>query len=81
MLDSMRESIAQHDAARLANTAHKLLSSLGAIGAEAARKLALQLEEQAQRKEIDAAEATLADLARELAKVSEALEELSGVCV
>jgi len=81
LLDAMRESSAQRDAARLAGTAHKLLSSLGAVGAEPARKLASQLEEQAQRKEIAAAEATLADLARELAKVSEALEELSGVCV
>ena len=81
ILDSIRDAIAHRDSVGLERAAHKLLSSLGAVGAEAARVLALRLEEQGRLGNFEELEERFANLEREIDKVYDALGEFSAVCV
>ncbi|HMF50625.1 MAG TPA: response regulator, partial [Candidatus Saccharimonadales bacterium] len=74
ILDSIRDAIARRDSERLAAAAHKLLSSLGAFGADKARNLALRLEEQARLGDFENADERFANLEREIDQIHDALE-------
>jgi two-component system sensor histidine kinase/response regulator len=73
ILDSIRDAIARRDSERLAAAAHKLLSSLGAFGADEARNLALRLEEQARLGDFENADERFANLEREIDQIHDAL--------
>ena len=81
ILDSIRASVANHDADALAAGAHKLLGSLGAFGAARARALTSQLEEQGRRAELEGAKAKLAELEREIEKIYNRVADYAGVLV
>jgi HPt (histidine-containing phosphotransfer) domain-containing protein len=81
ILGSIRESIAQRDSAGLESAAHKLLGSLGAFGAESARRIALRLEDQGRLGDFEEVEKKFANLEREIDKIYAALGEFSGVCI
>ena len=81
ILDSIRASVANHDADALAASAHKLLGSLGAFGAARARALTSQLEEQGRRAELEGAKAKLAELEREIEKIYTRVADYAGVLV
>jgi len=80
ILASIRKSISARDSAGLERAAHKLLGSLGAFGAEPARKIASCLEEQGRLADFEAVEEKFANLEREVDKIYDALGEFSGVC-
>ncbi|MDP9100468.1 MAG: Hpt domain-containing protein, partial [Verrucomicrobiota bacterium] len=73
ILETIRKSIAQADASALAQAAHKLLSSLGAFGAQRARALAAHLEEQGQLHDLDGARERYGELEQEIDKIYAAL--------
>ena len=73
LLDDVRGAIARRSAADLARSAHALLNSLGAFGADEARRLALQLEAQAHHEDYENAHRTLAALERDTAEIDATL--------
>jgi PAS domain S-box-containing protein len=79
-LDNIREASARGDFASLARSAHALLSSLGAFGAESAHGLTRQLEVQALGKETARISVTLAALEAEVAGIHAALAALAARC-
>jgi PAS domain S-box-containing protein len=66
VLEVLRGAITKRDAAAVAASAHKLLSSLGAFGARRASDLVRQLEQQAKQGSLDGAEERFANVEREL---------------
>jgi PAS domain S-box-containing protein len=73
LLDDIRGSIARRGSSDLARSAHALLSSLGAFGANNARHLTLRLETQAEHEDYEHTDQTFAALERETAEIHTAL--------
>ena len=73
LLDDIRSSIAQRGSGELARSAHALLGSLGAFGAQDARRLTQQLEAQALHENYEHTARTFAALERETAEIHAAL--------
>ena len=73
LLDDIRECIARRGSGDLARSAHALLGSFGAFGANAARRLTQQLEAQAHAENYEHTARTFAALERETAEVHAAL--------
>ena len=73
LLAAIRDAITRRSGGDLARSAHALLSSLGAFGAVDAHRLALRLEELAQREDYEHTNATFAALERETADIYRAL--------
>jgi len=73
LLDDIRGSVARRCSSDLARSAHALLSSLGAFGADDASHLTRQLEAQAHDGDYGHTERTFAFLERETAKIYAAL--------
>jgi CheY-like chemotaxis protein len=73
LLDDIRGSVARRGASDLARTAHALLSSLGAFGANEAGYLTRQLETQAHHQDYEHTDRTFAALERETAEIHAAL--------
>ncbi len=73
LLQDIRGSIARRDSPELARSAHALLSSLGAFGADGAHRLTQQLEAHAQTKNYEHTDRTFASLERETAEIHAAL--------
>jgi PAS domain S-box-containing protein len=73
LLDDIRGSIARRDGTDLARSAHALLSSLGAFGANKAHRLTQQLETQAHEENYEHTDRTFAALERETAAIHAAL--------
>ena len=73
LLDDIRGSIARRSSGDLARSAHGLLSSLGAFGANDARQLTQQLEAQALEENYEHSDRTFAALERETAEIHTAL--------
>ena len=73
LLDDIRGSIALQSADGIARSAHALLSSLGAFGANAAHRLTQQLEAQAHDENYEQTDRTFAALERESAQIHAAL--------
>lgn len=73
LLDDIRGSIERRGSRDLARSAHALLSSLGAFGAEDARHLTQKLETQAAEEDFEHADSTFAALEQETADVDAAL--------
>ena len=67
------EAVEERDASALAGHSHKLLSSLGAFGAERALALASHLEKQGQENDFGGAKERFAELERETHKIYAAL--------
>jgi len=73
LLDDIRGSVSRRSATDLARSAHALLSSLGAFGANDAHRLTQQLEAQAHEENYENTDRTLAALERETAAIHTAL--------
>jgi DNA-binding response OmpR family regulator len=73
LLDDIRGSIARRSSSDLARSAHALLSSLGAFGANDATHLTRQLETQAHDKDYENTDYTFAALERGTAEIDVAL--------
>jgi two-component system sensor histidine kinase/response regulator len=73
LLDDIRDSIARRGSSDLARSAHALLSSLGAFGANDARHLTRQLETQAHHEDYEDTDRTFAALERGTAEIYLAL--------
>ena len=73
LLEDIRSSIARRGARDLARSAHALMSSLGAFGADGAHSLTRQLETQAEEENFEHTDSTFAALERETADVDAAL--------
>ena len=69
LLEDIRGSIARRGSGDLARAAHALLSSLGAFGANDARRLTQQLEAQGHGKNFEHTDRTFAALERETAEI------------
>ena len=80
ILASISESITARDSGGLERASHKLVGSVGAFGAEPARKLALCLEEMGRLSDFAKAAEKFANLEQEINKIYEALAEFSA-CV
>ncbi len=78
LLDDIRGCIARRGSRDLARSAHALLSSLGAIGADDAHQLTRQLEAQALDNNYTDTERTFAALERETAEVHLALAAITS---
>jgi PAS domain S-box-containing protein len=76
LLDELNGSIARRNRGELASSTHKLLSSLGVVGAVRARTLALQLEELGRNERWLDADAVFGELERESDCVTKELLEL-----
>ena len=79
IVQAIGEAVQKRDALALAAHAHKLLSSLGAFGAERARTLALRLEKHGQESDFGGAMERFAQLDRETDKIYTALADFVGV--
>jgi CheY-like chemotaxis protein len=79
LLDAIRESIARRDGPALARGTHKLLSSVGALGARRAQILTAHLEEQGQKNELEGASKGFANLEREINKIYAALAAFAPI--
>jgi CheY-like chemotaxis protein/HPt (histidine-containing phosphotransfer) domain-containing protein len=77
-LADIRSAVAGADAAALRAAAHPLKGSLGLFGAVAAANAASRLETMARAGKLDDGRATLADLEREMSRVTPALAALAG---
>src|SRR5205814_7699203 len=66
LLDEIRGAIARRSANELARSAHALLSSLGAFGAQDALRLGRELEEMGNDNSLDQAQSTFDALEREV---------------
>jgi HPt (histidine-containing phosphotransfer) domain-containing protein len=73
IVQAIGEAVAKRDGPALAVHAHKLLSSLGAFGAESARALTLRLEKQGQENDFYGAKERFTELGRETDKIYAAL--------
>ena len=73
LLDDIRGSIALQSADGIARSAHALLSSLGAFGANAAHGLTQQIEAQAHHEDYEHTDRTFAALERETVEIHAAL--------
>ncbi|MEA3207372.1 MAG: hypothetical protein QOE70_429 [Chthoniobacter sp.] len=73
LLDDIRGSITRRDSGDLARSAHALLSSLGAFGADGAHQLTQELETQARGANLENTARTFAALERETAEIHAAL--------
>jgi len=69
LLDDIRGSIARRGSTEMARSAHALRSSLGAFGANDARRLTQQLEAQASHENYEDTDRTFAALERETAEI------------
>ncbi|MEY2538520.1 MAG: hypothetical protein QOG67_2260 [Verrucomicrobiota bacterium] len=69
MLETIRLAIGKRDAPELAAGAHKLLSSIGIFGAQKARPLAMQLEEQGRQADFQEAKERYTKLEHEIDKI------------
>ncbi|MEP7016284.1 MAG: response regulator, partial [Verrucomicrobiota bacterium] len=69
LFDVIHEAIVKRDAPSLAAGAHKLLSSLGAFGAENAHNLTQQLEEQGRQANFERAEKQVIELGHEIDRI------------
>jgi PAS domain S-box-containing protein len=78
LLDDLNGSIVRRNRGELASSTHKLLSSLGVVGAVRARELALQVEELGRNEKWMDADAVFGELERESACITKALLELNG---
>ncbi len=78
LLDDIRSSIARRGARDLARSAHALLGSLGAFGADDARGLTFRLEGFGKLSDFKHAISTFEELEREAARISAALAELAA---
>jgi two-component system, sensor histidine kinase and response regulator len=75
IVQAIGEAVEKRDAPALAAHAHKLLSSLGAFGAERARTLARRLEKQGQENNLGGAKERFRELERETDKIYAALAD------
>ncbi|MGV3533638.1 MAG: response regulator, partial [Chthoniobacteraceae bacterium] len=73
LLDDIRQAVARREGEALARSAHAMLSSLGAFGADHARHIARELEAQAKAKDYDHIERTFTGLERATLEVHTAL--------
>jgi PAS domain S-box-containing protein len=73
LLDDIRSSVARRSSGDLARSAHALLSSLGAFGANDAHHLTQQLETQARQEDYEHTDHTFAALERGTAEIHAAL--------
>jgi HPt (histidine-containing phosphotransfer) domain-containing protein len=78
LLDDIRDSIARRGSSDLARSAHALLSSLGAFGANDAQRLTRQLETQGQEANYEHTDRTFAALERETAEIRVAMTALTS---
>jgi PAS domain S-box-containing protein len=78
LLAELNGAITRRNGEELASCTHKLLGSLGAVGAVRAREFALQLEELGLKERWTDAEAMFGRLERESASIATALLELNG---
>lgn len=74
LMDDLREAIAAGDPPALYRTAHALLSSLGAFGADEAHRIARELEELGRSGSVSGAEKLFAALEGEVATIYRALK-------
>jgi PAS domain S-box-containing protein len=74
-LDLVRTALAAADAADLRSTAHRIKGSAANLGALRVAELAFTVEELADRRDIDAAEPVVADLATALVEAAGALRD------
>jgi HPt (histidine-containing phosphotransfer) domain-containing protein len=72
-LDNVRDSISRRASGDLSRSTHGLLGSLGIFGAHAARRLAQQLEKQADEEDYEDAARTFAALECRMAEIYAAL--------
>jgi len=73
LLDDIRGSVARRGSSDLACSAHAILGSLGAFGADNARRLVRELETQAHDEDYENTDRTFAALERETAEIHAAL--------
>jgi HPt (histidine-containing phosphotransfer) domain-containing protein len=73
IVQSIGEAVKKRQAPVLATQSHKLLSSMGAFGADRARSLALRLEKHGQERDFDGAKERIGELERETHKIYTAL--------
>ena len=69
LMEEVRDAVARRHAEDLARTAHALLSSLGALGAEEARQLTQKLETQARAQDLENIETIFTELEREVVQL------------
>jgi signal transduction histidine kinase/CheY-like chemotaxis protein/HPt (histidine-containing phosphotransfer) domain-containing protein len=79
LLDDIRDSIARRGSSNLGRSAHTLLSSLGAFGANDARRLTEQLLAQAHNEDYENTDGTFAALERRTAEIHLALDAFTAV--
>jgi CheY-like chemotaxis protein len=75
IVQSIGEAVKKRQAPALATQSHKLLSSMGAFGADHARTLALRLEKHGQEQDFDGAKERIGELERETDKIYTALAD------
>jgi CheY-like chemotaxis protein len=73
IVQAIGEAVETRQAPALATQSHKLLSSMGAFGADHARTLALRLEKHGQQNDFDGAKERFTELERETHKIYAAL--------
>ena len=73
IVHAIGEAVEKRQAPALATQSHKLLSSMGAFGADHARTLALRLEKHGQQNDFDGAKERFTELERETHKIYAAL--------
>jgi two-component system sensor histidine kinase/response regulator len=73
IVQAIGEAVEKRQAPALATQSHKLLSSMGAFGADHARTLALRLEKHGQQNDFDGAKERFTELERETHKIYAAL--------
>jgi len=79
IVQAIGEAVEKRQAPALATQSHKLLSSMGAFGADRARTLALRLEKHGQERDFDGAEERMTELERETHKIYAALADFISV--
>ena len=77
LMEAARQALAAADGPAIARSAHALLSSLGALGAQKAHALTLALEAHGDKGEIGAAQAIFERISAELEEVYAAVDELA----
>jgi signal transduction histidine kinase/DNA-binding response OmpR family regulator/HPt (histidine-containing phosphotransfer) domain-containing protein len=75
IIQAIGEAVEKRNAPALAAHSHKLLSSMGAFGAESARTLALRLEKHGQEKDFGGAKERVAELERQTDKIYTSLAD------
>ena len=79
LLDAIRASIARRSSADVARSTHALLSSLGVVGAAAARQLTSRIAARAEQGAYEAATSDFAELTGEIARVDAILAAFGAV--